>query len=85
MNAKCVLVPWPALLVLVYPWCLQITAGKSPQLSFQAAAPPATCLHVPRREVLQGSSVSVPCASGDHDSGGQIRWYKVSHYGEIFD
>ncbi|KAH7940747.1 hypothetical protein HPB49_005130 [Dermacentor silvarum] len=76
MAAKCVLVPWPALLVVVYPWCLLVTAGQSHGLSFQAAAPPATCLHVPRREVLQGSSVSVPCAGADHDNGGQIRWYK---------
>ncbi|KAH7974724.1 hypothetical protein HPB49_018700 [Dermacentor silvarum] len=64
------------LTLIVYPWCLLVTAGQSHGLSFQAAAPPATCLHVPRREVLQGSSVSVPCAGADHGNGGQIRWYK---------
>ncbi|KAK8774593.1 hypothetical protein V5799_010876 [Amblyomma americanum] len=76
MVVRSLCVPWPELLVVVFPWCL---LGGASRLAFQETAPPATCLHVPRREVLRGSSVSVPCAGVDHDreeDGSHIRWYK---------
>lgn len=53
---------WPALLAALLPWCL--------------AATPNSCVHVPRREVLQGSSVAVPCSGADGLDGHHIRWYK---------